>query len=215
MQEDWLGAVESFRQFRPGLDIVLTHVDDRFDTGMKDSIGADAARVLPLLDQHSFSFLIEDPATVWNLGPQRYPEIAKRYRPLTTHTESLAIDINIVDRYQDVYPTKQQTGTELFELVHLASTAFPRVALYFENSILKPDLGLLAASSAVVTHTRYPKDPAPDHDRISAAIWSSTGRQEKARWWMASLGRCNRRPRSTSPPDRTRSSLLRSATGFP
>ncbi len=151
MQEDWLGAVESFRQFRPGLDIVLTHVDDRFDTGMKDSIGADAARVLPLLDKHSFSFLIEDPATVWNLGPDRYPEIAKRYRPLTIHTGSLAIDINIVDRYQDVYPTKQQTGTELFELVHLASTAFPRVALYFENSILKPDLGMLAASSAVVT----------------------------------------------------------------
>jgi hypothetical protein len=144
--------VESFRQFRPGLDIVLTHVDDRFDTGMKDSIGADAARVLPLLDKHSFSFLIEDPATVWNLGPQRYPEIAKRYLPLTTHSESLAIDINIVDRYQDVYPTKQQTGTELFELVHLASTAFPRVALYFENSILKPDLSSLAASSAVVIH---------------------------------------------------------------
>jgi hypothetical protein len=135
---------------------VLTHVDDRFDTGMKDSIGADAARVLPLLASHNFSFLIEDPATVWNLGPQRYPEIAKRYQPLTPHTSKLAIDINIVDRYQDVYPTKQQTGTELFELVHLASIAFQRVALYFENSILKPDLGLLAASSAVLTH--YEKD---------------------------------------------------------
>jgi hypothetical protein len=157
MQEEWLGTVETFRQFRPGLDIVLTHVDDRFDTGMRDSIGADAARVLPLLDKHSFSFLIEDPATVWNLGPERYPEIAKRYRPLTPHAEKLAIDINIVDRYQDVYPTKQQTGTELFELVHLASTAFPRVALYFENSILKPDLGLLAASSAVLT--QYSKLP--------------------------------------------------------
>jgi hypothetical protein len=156
MQEDWLGAVESFRQFLPDLDVVLTHVDDRFDTGMKDSIGADAARVLPLLDHHAFSFLIEDPATVWTLGPQRYPEIAKRYQPLTPHTEKLAIDINIVDRYQDVYPTKQQTGTELFELVHMASTAFPRVALYFENSILKPDQALLAASSAVVTH--YSKD---------------------------------------------------------
>lgn len=151
MQEDWLNTVESFRRFRPSLDIVLTHVDDRFDTGMKDSIGADAARVLPLLDAHAFSFLIEDPATVWNLGPQRYPEIAKRYQPLTTHGEKLAIDINIVDRYQDVYPTKQQTGTELFELVHMASTAFPRVALYFENSILKPDLDLLASASAVVT----------------------------------------------------------------
>jgi hypothetical protein len=156
MQEEWLATMESFRQFRPDLDIVLTHVDDRFDTGMKDSIGADAARVLPLLDSHAFSFLIEDPATVWNLGPQRYPEIAKRYQPLTPHTDRLAIDINIVDRYQDVYPTKQQTGTELFELVHVASTAFPRVALYFENSILKPDLALIAASSAVVN--RYSKD---------------------------------------------------------
>jgi len=153
MQEEWLGTVESLRS---GLDVVLTHVDDRFDTGMRDSIGADAARVLPLLDGHTFSFLIEDPATVWNVGPQRYPEIAKRYQPLTPHRDKLAIDINIVDRNQDVYPTKQQTGTELFELVHLASTAFARVALYFENSILKPDLSLLASSSAVVTN--YSKD---------------------------------------------------------
>ncbi|HZL57486.1 MAG TPA: hypothetical protein VFC21_10410 [Bryobacteraceae bacterium] len=151
MQEEWLEAAESFGH---GLDIVLTHVDDRFDTGMKDSIGADAARVLPLLDRHSFSFLIEDPATVWNLGPRRYPEIANRYRPLTPRGDKLAIDINIVDRYQDVYPTKQQTGTELFELVHMASAAFPRVALYFENSILKPDLPLLAAASAVVNQYR-------------------------------------------------------------
>ena len=63
---------------------------------------------------------IESPS-VWNLGPQRYPEIARRYQPLTKRADKLAIDINIVDRYQDVYPTKQQTGSELFELVHLAS----------------------------------------------------------------------------------------------
>jgi hypothetical protein len=95
--------------------------------------------------------LIEDPATVWNLGPQRYPEIAKRYEPLTQRASKLAIDINIVDRYQDVYPTKQQTGAELFQLVHLASSAFPRVALYFENSILPPDLSLLPAAGAIVS----------------------------------------------------------------
>jgi hypothetical protein len=148
MQEDWLQAVE---KIGPGLDVVLTHVDDRFDVGMRDAIGADAGRVLPLLDSHRFSFLIEDPATVWNLGPQRYTEIAKRYQPLTPHQDRLAIDINIVDRYQDVYPTKQQTGAELFELVHMASGAFARVALYFENSILPPDLPLLASASATVT----------------------------------------------------------------
>jgi len=117
---------------------------------MKDAIGADAARALPLIDQHDFTCLIEDPATVWHLGPQRYPEIARRYQPLTNHGDKLAIDINVVDRYQDVYPTKQQTGAELFALVHLASGAFPRVALYFENSILTPDLKLLPASSANV-----------------------------------------------------------------
>ena len=151
IQEQWIAELESMRRAKPHLDLVLTHVDDRFDTGMRDAIGADAARVLPLLDSHSFTFLIEDPATVWNQGPQRYGAIAERYRPLTAHREKLAIDLNIVERYQNVYPTKQQTGTELFELVHNAAVNFPRVALYFENSLLPADLALLAASSAPVT----------------------------------------------------------------
>lgn len=149
-QEQWLGEVESLRAEKPDLDLVLTHVDDRFDTRMRELIGADAARVLPLLDQHNFTFLIEDPATIWNLGPQRYPQIAARYQPLTKRFDRLAIDINIVERYQDVYPTKQQTGTELFQLVHLAAKAFPQVALYFENSILAPDLSLLPAAASTV-----------------------------------------------------------------
>ena len=150
LQEKWIAQIEALRTEKPDLDLVLTHVDDRFDTRMRELIGADAAGVLPMLDQHNFTFLIEDPATIWNLGPQRYPQIAARYQPLTKRTDRLAIDINIVERYQDVYPTKQQTGTELFQLVHLASQAFPRVALYFENSILPPDLALLPASAATV-----------------------------------------------------------------
>jgi hypothetical protein len=149
-QEEWIDQIEAIRQTKPSLDFVLTHVDDGFDTRMRDLIGADAARVLPLLDQHDFTFLIEDPATIWNLGPERYPQIASRYQPLTQRTGKLAIDINVVERYQDVYPTKQQTGTELFQLVHVATKAFPQVALYFENSILSPDLPLLASAAANV-----------------------------------------------------------------
>jgi len=82
---------------------------------MRDSIGADAGRVLPLLETRSFTFLIEDPATVWNLGPERYTAIADRYRALTPHKEKLG------DRpeYRGPVPkrlsTKQQTGTELFQ----------------------------------------------------------------------------------------------------
>lgn len=152
IQEQWIGELESVRRQEAHLDLVLTHVDDRFDTGMRDAIGADASRVLPLLDGHSFTFLIEDPATVWNQGPQRYAAIAGRYQPLTAHRDRLAIDLNIVERYQNVYPTKQQTGTELFQLLHSAALNFPRVALYFENSLLPADLALLPAAAAAVTH---------------------------------------------------------------
>ena len=147
-QKEWMAEMDAVRKDKPDFDMVLTHIDDRLDTGMRDALGADAARLLPLLDQRDFTFAIEDPATVWNLGPERYTEIAKRYQTLTRRTDKLAVDINVVERYQDVYPTKQQTGTELFELVAAASRAFPRVMLYFENSILAPDLPLLAAAAA-------------------------------------------------------------------
>ena len=149
-QAEWLTQIDDIRKTKPHLDLTLTHVDDRFDTTMREKIGADASRLLPMLGSHDFTFLIEDPATIWNLGPQRYPQIAARYSGLTPAQDKLAIDINVVERYQDVYPTKQQTGTELFELVHTASAAFPRVALYFENSILSPDLALLSAAASSV-----------------------------------------------------------------
>jgi hypothetical protein len=151
MQQNWLAEIENIRRARNYLDVVLTHVDDRLDTSMRDAIGADSAQLLPLLEHHNFTFLVEDPATVWNEAPQRYEEIARRYRPLTARQDRLAIDLNIVDRYQNVYPTKQQTGAELFEVVHSAAGAFAQVALYFENSILSPDLALLPAAAAVVS----------------------------------------------------------------
>jgi hypothetical protein len=150
MQEEWMAEVDNARKRKRHLDLVLTHVDDRFDTGMRDSIGADAAALLPMLDRHQFTFLIEDPATIWHLGPQRYPEIATKYQPLTSRTDRLAIDINIVERYQDVYPTKQQTGTELYQQVHLASKSFSKVALYAEHSILRDDVPFLPSAAAAV-----------------------------------------------------------------
>ncbi len=111
---------------------------------MHDAIGADTSRLNALLTEHQFTFLVEDPATVWDQGPQRYPVIASKY----PQTSRVAVDINIVDRYQNVYPTKQQTGAELFGLVHLASQSFGRVALYIENSLAGPDLALLSSAAS-------------------------------------------------------------------
>ena len=151
MQREWLGVIEIGRYEKPYLDTVLTHVDDQFDPRMHDAIGADAASLLPLLDGSQLTFLIEDPATIWHLGPERYRSIAEHYAPLTARRENLGIDINIGDRYQNVYPTKPQTGTELFQLVHEAALNFGRVALYSESSLLAPDVKLLSSATASAT----------------------------------------------------------------
>jgi hypothetical protein len=175
--------MEQLRRSKPYLDLVLTHIDDRFDPGIRDALGADASRVLPLLDTHNFTFLIEDPATIWNLGPQRYPAIAERYRALTTHKEKLAIDINIVERYQDVYPTKQQTGTELFQLVHAAANSFPRVALYFENSLVPADLKLLPSAAAAVTKFERVGSKLVVESRFGAGVpWKGGAKVDGEAW---------------------------------
>jgi hypothetical protein len=188
-QEEWIDQIEELRRSKPYLALVLTHVDDGFDTRMHDLIGADAARVLPLLRKHDFTFLIEDPATIWNLGPRRYRQIAARYVPLTPAHDKLAIDINVVRRYQDVYPTKEQTGTELFQLVHAASQAFPRVALYFENSIRRPNWGLLAASAAGVSRVQQTaRGLAVDSRHGAGVLWNGPAKVDGAVWPVTGEG---------------------------
>jgi hypothetical protein len=206
LQGEWMDAV---RRDKPDLDMVLTHIDDRLDTGMRDALGADAARVLPQLEQRDFTFAVEDPATVWNLGPQRYTEIAKRYQALTRRTDKLAVDINVVERYQDVYPTKQQTGTELFELVASASRAFPRVMLYFENSVLAPDLPLLAAAAANARMEQAGPRLTVESPQGVGVVWKGPARVD-GRVWPASDGEVvwlpagahTVEPAKTAPPAR-------------
>jgi hypothetical protein len=186
-QAEWIAQIDDIRKTKSWLDLTLTHVDDRFDPSMREKIGADTSRTLPLLAAHDFTFLIEDPATVWHLGPQRYPQIAARYQALTPRTEKLAIDINIVERYQDVYPTKQQTGSELFALLHVAAAAFPRVAVYFENSILAPDLPLLPSAAAAVQKAGKSGDQLVVDSRGGVgALWTGPALVDGRPWPVAS-----------------------------
>jgi hypothetical protein len=141
-------CLDLIREELPNADVAVTQIDDRFDNRMREFLGADAAALLPFAERYDFSLVVEDPATLWSLGPQRYPEIARRYQPLTKDPQRLAIDINIVERYQRVYPTKKQVGTELFQLMRLAGQAFPRVLLYFEHSLSRPDWELMPHAAA-------------------------------------------------------------------
>ena len=129
-----MAELEKLRRDQPGLDLVLTYVDDRFDTTMRDAIGADSARALKLLDRYPATFIIEDPFTVWDLGPQRYTEIARRYRPLTSHWDRVGVDINVVERDQDVHPTRMQAGSELLQLIRASSESFTQVMFYVRVS---------------------------------------------------------------------------------
>ena len=151
MQADWLDVIEGTKKQKPYLDVVLTHIDDRFEPGIRDALGADVARSLPLIQARHSTLLVEDPATLWDLGPERYAKLAQKYKELTPDRKQIAVDINVVERYQDVYPTKKQTGVELLELVHQAAASFSRVALYFENSLEKEDLSLLPAAATTAS----------------------------------------------------------------
>ena len=201
LQLHWL---EAARRWRPDLDLVLTHIDDRFDTRMRDYLGADTALLLPELDRFQSTFVVEDPATTWHLGPERYPEIARRYAP----HDRLGVDINIVDRYQDVYPTKKQTGAELLQLVHLASRSFSRVMLYSEQSIAPVDYPLLAASAAVVKSWEQLKDGVlVEVGHTTGVRWPGPAQVDGRPWPVADdefiwipAGRHRIEPAAESPP---------------
>ncbi len=197
LQEWWIDELESTRAENPNLDLVLTHVDDRFDTTMREAVGADAARLLKLLDRHELTFVIEDPATVWHLGPKRYATIAEKYRPLTPRQDRLGVDINVVERGQVTWPTRMQTGAELAELIHVAAESFRTVMFYYTGSISSVDAPLLPVAAAVVTRcepsgdglliespsgvgVRWPGpvtlDGKPWPVRDSARVWLPPGR---------------------------------------
>jgi hypothetical protein len=205
LQQHWLGII---RAALPEADIVVTQIDDQFDPRMRELLGADAAKLLDAADD--FTLLIEDPAPLWSLGPERYPEIARRYEPLTDTPERLAIDINIVERYQQTYPTRKQTGGELLQLVDRSSRSFARVALYFENSIAPADLALLPQATANAELVGASADKLIAESPLPFGVhWTGFAQVDGAVWPVADAntvwlpaGRHEIAPAAVPPPGR-------------
>ncbi len=183
LHEDWLRFVEDHQNDSRDLHVIVTQIDDRFDVSVRESLGVDSASLLDLMHQHPFTFLVEDPATVWHLGPSRYAEIANAYKKVTPYPERLAVDINIFPRYQDVYPTKQQTGLELYRIVHAAAQVFPRVALYFEHVLAEADLPFLSAAAApTVRGVRDGRDVVVESESSLGVRWQGPVRVNGRAW---------------------------------
>jgi len=130
------------------LGLAVTYVDDLYDAKMREAVGADVRGMMPLLDRYDFTLILEDPGTVWHLGPRRYAELAAGYSKLTSRVDRLGIDINIVDRERAAYPTAKQTGLELMQLFYNAGMNFETVMVYSEQTIYDWDLDLVANAMA-------------------------------------------------------------------
>ena len=150
LHQQWLDVLGKVRKTKGSLGITVCYVDDVSEPAMRDLIGADVRSLVPLIESHDATLLVQDPFVLWGLGPNRYNRIAKEYTPLISR-QRLAVDVNIVERKVATFPTRHQTGAELFQLVHTGQTEFDNVSLYAENSILPPDLALLPSSVATIT----------------------------------------------------------------
>jgi tetratricopeptide (TPR) repeat protein len=146
------------------LGISIIYLDDVFEPSMRQLVGADARRILALIPKYNFTFIPEDAAMLWSLGPERYSRMASQYAELTNRADKLGVDINIVARPVLAFPTNQQTGTEFLQLINVARNSFRTVMLYAENSILPPDIPMLAPASASVSELTI----APNNMRVDS-----------------------------------------------
>jgi hypothetical protein len=154
LNEKFIKLLSGFRSsFKPDLDIVVTYVDNIYDPSMREGVGADVSVMFDLLDKHDFTLILEDPGTVWHLGPRRYAELAQTYSKMTRHAGKLGTDINIVNRDVTAYPTSKQTGSEFLELFYHAGRNFQTVMVYSEQSMLPQDAELVSYALAPEIHT--------------------------------------------------------------
>ena len=68
MQSQWMDTTMRIRERKPWLDIVLTHIDDRFEPGVRDALGADVAHTLPLAEARGVTLIIKDPSVALEPG---------------------------------------------------------------------------------------------------------------------------------------------------
>lgn len=140
--EDMLKLSEEIRKEKNHLEVSLTMIDSIADNRMRINIGLDSNEIVKLQNKYNFILNIEDPFTLWSLGPERYSIIGKDYRKIMQEDKSLYIDINIVDRFGQNYPTKKQRGTEIYSLIHNASKYTDKVIMYSLSTPEKEDMNL-------------------------------------------------------------------------
>lgn len=143
LHEEFLLLCEELRKEKPYLSTSVTVIDSIADKNMREHIGVDAEAIAKLQDKYHFMLQIEDPFTLWKLGPDRYRVIGEEYRSIMSDGNKLSIDINVIERGGEVYPTKKQRGAELYQLISNAGRYADKVILYALATFEKDDMELV------------------------------------------------------------------------
>lgn len=146
LHEELLMLCEELKQEKEHLQTVVTAIDSIADKDMREKIGVDASRIVELQYKYHFMLQIEDPYTLWNLGPDRYRVIGEEYRSIMSDRNQLSIDINVIDRGGEVYPTRKQRGVELYQLVNTAGRYADKVILYSLATLEEDEMGFVPYS---------------------------------------------------------------------
>ena len=152
--------------------------------GCGNLVGADAAACsADARAATTSSFLSKTPQPSGTSDPNATPRSRKRYAELTPKRDKLAIDINIVERYQDVYPTKQQTGVELLQLVQIASTSIRPGGAVFRELHRKSRLDLLPSAGAVAKRfERSGEKVIVESDHGVGVVWPGDAKVNGRPW---------------------------------
>ena len=157
------------------LDLTLTHIDDRFDTSMREKIGADTRRCCRCWPQHDFTFLIEDPATVWNLGPQRYPQIAARYAPLTPRRKSSPSTSTSSTGIRTSIPPNNRPARNCSSWCMSPPTPSRASLCILKRRLPARDLPLLPSAAAAVRARKTPEATSDDKRKAGGGIAQRRG----------------------------------------
>ncbi|MGE5678947.1 MAG: family 10 glycosylhydrolase, partial [Pseudomonadota bacterium] len=148
LHEEFLQLCEDIRRDKPYLRTSVTVIDSIADKSMREEIGVDADAIAALQDKYDFLLQVEDPFTLWNLGPGRYKVIGEEYRNIISEEKELSIDINVIERLGEVYPTSKQRGVELYQLINNAGRYTDKVILYSMATLEEDDMEFVPYATA-------------------------------------------------------------------
>ncbi|MBF4694620.1 stalk domain-containing protein [Fusibacter ferrireducens] len=147
LNEEIISSVKLLKKGGLPYSIYVTQIESIKDSKMYDNIGVDANAFIKLQNKYDFFYIVEDPFTLWALGPARYSEISKHYKGKMNSDKDVLFDINIVERsrvaYENLYPTAKQTGLELYDLIAHAMSLSDRVCLYAAHTLYDHDYEML------------------------------------------------------------------------